>query len=96
MNEADLSWPEDPGFTRKPPVLGDPLADLYAEAQADLAFAAARRNRYGTLPGRDPAICAQLNADITEAQGVCDDAREALQAQPKSEPLSAFGAMLVE
>jgi hypothetical protein len=88
VNEADLSWPEDPGFhvvrrTR------DAMEDVYVEAQASLALAGTKRERYGRLPGRDPELCAQLNADVTAAQEDCDAAREALvnaQPQPQTGP----------
>lgn len=84
MNAADLSWPEDAGFQRAPRASTDPEQD-YIDAQANLALAGARRNRYGALPGRDADICAQLNADINAARIKCDRARAALEAAPKGE-----------
>jgi hypothetical protein len=87
MNVGSLSWPEDPGFHLRRRPRGTPrgaLEDDYTLAQAELALAGARRNRYGALPGRDPALVAQLNADITAAQGKCDAARQALIDAPEA------------
>jgi hypothetical protein len=85
VNEADLSWPEDPGYDlrNKPLPPGTDPEDAYVIAQAQLAFAGARRERYGRVPGRDPEVCEQLNADVTEAQAQCDAAREALIPNPE-------------
>jgi len=97
VNPGSLSWPEDPGFRLHRRPRGSPrdtLEDTYALAQANLALAGAKRGRYGVLPGRDPEICAQLNADIAQAQADCDAARQALiDAQPAPE---GFGPALVE
>ena len=92
MNPADLDWPEDPGYRKVPPP-GDDPERAYVQAQAVLALTGARRNRYGTLPGRDPELCETLNAETAQAQADCDAAREALIAAPKAEP---FGPPLVE
>lgn len=81
MNPADLSWPEDPGYKlirrpRKTP--REELEQELAIAQALLAYAGARRERYGRLPGRDPGIVKRLNVEVTQAQADCDAARQAL------------------
>jgi hypothetical protein len=83
-NPASLSWPgEDEGYVLRKPLDPNDLEQALAVAQAELALAGARRNRYGALPGRDPAICAQLNDDITAAQVKCDAARDAFLPDPK-------------
>ena len=97
-NVASLSWPgEDEHYRLRRRPRGSPrdtLEDTYAQAQANLALAGARRNRYGALPGRDPEVCAQLNDAITQAQTECDAARQALlDAEPAPE---GFGPALVE
>jgi hypothetical protein len=84
MHIGSLSWPEDPGYDLHKP--GDTPTDELEIAMAALALAGAKRNRYGALPGRDPAICATLNDDVTTAQARCDAAREALQSAPKDTP----------
>ena len=86
-NPASMSWPGDDGYDlrNKPIPPGTDAEDAYVLAQAQLALAGQRRHRYGALPGRDPAICAQLNDDVTQAQANCDAARAELLPHPEGE-----------